>query len=323
MQIDHPIQRRVKGTGLGLPLSRKLARLLGGDLVVRSELGVGSTFVLTIPAYYREAVEEQESPSFQWTHEPGSLPVLIVEDSPEMILMYKSYLKGSGFQVLTAATVHEAEQLIEVVRPAAIILDIVLRSETSWPFLAKLKDGAETRDIPILVSSTTEDQAKGYHLGVDGYLVKPFERAGLIRELKVIVGQSAPSQILIIDDDERDRYILKQHLKQLPVLIYEASNASDGIHKAAEQKPDVIFLDLAMPDMNGFETLDRLKSDPLLKMIPVAIFTSQIIDPVERDRLLEKASIIISKADSGLPVVEFLRKTLPNAEIPAAAMERR
>jgi DNA-binding response OmpR family regulator len=113
-----------------------------------------------------------------------SLPVLVVEESPEIMMIYKSYVKGSGFQLLPASTTREAEDSLDRVRPAAIVLDIVLRSEDTWAFVAKLKQDERTRNIPILIASTIDDQSKGFHLGVDRYLLKPIERAELIKELK-------------------------------------------------------------------------------------------------------------------------------------------
>ncbi len=319
-QVDNPIQRRVKGTGLGLPLSRKLAALLGGDLRVHSSVGKGSSFTVRLPLHYQEAIGGPEAGPAVWVRDPNSKPVLVVEDSPEMIMMYKGYMRGSGFQVVPAASVREAERILETVRPEAIILDIVLRSETTWPFLAMLKESSSTKDIPVLVSSTLEDQAKAYHLGVDGYLLKPIERTPLIRELMTLTGKRPLSQVLIIDDDERDRYILKQQMKQLSLVISEATGGMAGIRRAAQEKPDLIFLDLNMPDIDGFETLDRLKAVPSLESVPVVIVTSKVVTSEERDRLMTKAVAIMSKESlDKANLLEFLRRTLPLAAVPAAA----
>jgi CheY-like chemotaxis protein len=321
--VDNPIQRRVKGTGLGLPLSRKLAALLGGELRVRSEVGRGSTFTVRLPLKFRDLKADLEAAPVVWVRDPNSQPVLVVEDSPEMVLMYKGYMRGSGFQVVPAATVREAEQLLETLRPEAIILDIMLRSETTWPFLARLKENSSTRNIPVLVSSTIEDQGKAYHLGVDGYLLKPIERTALIRELMSLTGKRPISHVLIIDDDERDRYILKQQIKQLSLVIAEAAGGGAGIRKAIQERPDLIFLDLNMPDMTGFDTLDRLKAEPNLEAVPVVIVTSKVVTSEERDRLMAKAVAIMSKENlDKANLVEFLLRTLPQMAAPAgAAME--
>jgi signal transduction histidine kinase/CheY-like chemotaxis protein len=321
-QVDNPIQRRVKGTGLGLPLSKKLAKLLGGDVEVQSTPGVGSKFTLRMPARFQDGTMiEQPHPSpGQWVEDPTSLPVLVIEDSPEMLMAYGRYLNGSGFQVLEATTTREADDLLERVRPAAIVLDVVLRSENSWAFLARLKADDRTKSIPVLIASTIEDQAKGYHLGVDGYLLKPVERAALIRELNLLTGKPAVSQILIIDDDERDRYLLKLQLRKLSVFIEEATSGLEGIERACQIKPDVIFLDLGMREVTGFETLDRLKAQADLQDIPVIIVTSRVLTDVERARLMQKAIGIVSKASLGrAELSDSLRLSLENAGLPAPA----
>jgi signal transduction histidine kinase/CheY-like chemotaxis protein len=294
-QIDHPIQKRVRGTGLGLPLSKKLAKVLGGNVTVKSQVGSGSEFALHIPIRYRGDEPEPVAAPPLWTHDPASLPVLVLEDRPEMMMMYKSYLSGSGFQLFPANTTREGEEVLERIRPAAIILDIMLRSEDTWAFAAKLKKDNRTRDIPILVASTVEDRNKGFHLGVDSYLLKPFEQSELLLELRTLTGQTATTRVLIIDDQERDRYLLKQQLRGLPLLIMEAPGGVEGIRLARKARPDFILLDLSMPGMSGFEVLDKLRSDPLSAEIPVIIVTSIVLSDAERRRLLNQATAIVGK----------------------------
>ena len=295
VQLDNPIQNKVKGTGLGLPLSKKLAELLGGSVSVESQPGLGSTFYLRIPLRYRDARDAAPVEPITWVADPSSLPVLFVEDSPEMILAYKNYLRGSGFQLVPAATTREAEEILERIQPQAIVLDIVLRAEHTWEYLARLKANPATSQIPVLVLSTVEDRAKGFHLGATSYLTKPIERSVLVSELTAITGRPPLRQVLIIDDNQVDRYVLKQQLHKLSVIISEASSGTEGLQKAREQKPAVIFLDLVMPDRTGFEILDCIKSESALKSIPVVIATSCILEDAERARLLEKAVAVVGK----------------------------
>ncbi len=212
-----------------------------------------------------------------------------------MMMAYKSYLKGSGFQMIRAGTTREAEDILDRIQPRAIVLDIVLRSEDTWSFLARLKEDDKTRDIPVLIASTSEDRAKGYHLGVDAYLVKPVERTAILGKLRELTGLAAITRLLIIDDSELDRYLLKQHLRKLPVEIAEATSGADGIRQAIENPPDMIFLDLTMPDANGIEVLGRIRSIRALNDIPVAIVTSRILSEQERDVLMEQAAAVMSK----------------------------
>ncbi len=296
-QVDHPIQKRVKGTGLGLPLSKKLATLLGGGVEVKSQVGAGSEFALRIPLRCREDIQEPAGPLVDWIRDPDSIAVLVVEDSAEMMMMYKSYLKGSGFQMLPARTTREAEEILERIRPSAIILDIVLRSEDSWTFMARLKQDASTKDIPVLVASSIEDQAKGFHLGVDRYLLKPIERASLLRELTALTGEPAIPRVLIIDDEERDRYLIKQKLRDLPLIVAEAASGQEGIRLAQMNHPDVIFLDVRMPDMTGLEVVERLKKDSALAEIPVILVTSHVLTEAEKVAMSRKVVAIVGKGD--------------------------
>lgn len=311
MQVDHPIQRLVKGTGLGLPLSRKLALLLGGNVTVRSELGRGSVFTLRIPLCFRDSDEERVAAPTEFVPDPSRVPVLVVEDSPDTIAVYRSFLKDSAFQLVAAGTTKDADELLERIRPRAIVLDVLLRSEDTWGYLARLKKDPRTRDIPIVVASTVEDQSKGYHLGTDRYLIKPIRRGDLLRELGILTQAAAAVKVLLIDDEERDRYLLKQRLKHSSATFNEAPNAEEGIRAASKLKPDVIFLDLTMPGMTGFEALVKLKADPATANIPVVIVTSRVLTDAQRRELNANAASIVSK--EGLDttdVAEVMRRAL-------------
>jgi signal transduction histidine kinase/DNA-binding response OmpR family regulator len=314
-QVDNPIQRRVKGTGLGLPLSRKLAALLGGHVEVNSRLGVGSTFSVRIPIRYQDPSGQCNVPNIEVAADSTGLPVLIVEDSPEMMAAYKGFLKESGYRPVPASTSREAEQLLETIRPVAIVLDVLLRSEDTWALMARLKADGRTKDIPILVISVVEDQAKGYHLGVDEYLVKPVEPAIMIERLNSLINQQLVRHIVIIDDDEKDRYLLKQHLKGVCAVITEASTGEEGIRRVRDEKPEAVLLDLEMPDMTGFEVLRELKSEPSTMDVPVVICTSFVLTEAQYRRLMEQATAIVKKETLGRPdSAETLRRTLKGVE---------
>jgi len=209
--------------------------------------------------------------------------------------MYASFLAGSIFQPVHASTTREAEGLLEQIQPAAIVLDIVLRSEDTWAFLARLSVDPRVKGAPILVVSSVEDQAKAYHLGARDYIVKPVERADFITRLHTLTDQPPFSRVLIIDDNESDRYLWKRHLSEASFLISEAYNGYDGFQKACDQKPELIVLDLNMPGMSGFEVLERLKAATSTKDIPVVICTSRILTSTEQNQLIGKAAAILSK----------------------------
>lgn len=325
VQVDNPIQRRVKGTGLGLPLSKKLANLLGGEIRVQSQLGSGSTFSLQLPLQFQFERHSElglppaESVVARGPVEADSLPVLVVEDRADMMMMYRSYLRSSGFHPIGASTIREAREALENFRPSVIILDVVLRAEDSWRFLADLKQDVQTRDIPVVIVSTIEDQGKAYHLGADDYLVKPVEKAALLERLQRL-NRARGQRVLIIDDNEGDRFLLKQQFRQSHVVIHEASGGAEGIQQAARERPNAIILDLTMPDMSGFEVLELLKSNSSTRDIPVIVCTSRILTESERLQLSTRAVAILSKGDHGdHQVAEVVRRAVDPMELPASA----
>ena len=324
-QVDNPIQKRVRGTGLGLPLSKKLATVLGGTVGVRSHLGSGSDFTLLMPVRYRgDETEQSAAATIEISHDPSRVPLLIVDDRPEMIMMYRGYLATSEFDMWPASNTREAEEAIERMWPAAIVLDIVLRAEDSWALLARLKNGDRTRAIPVLVASTVEDRNKAFHLGADSYILKPFEQADLLRELRSLTGQAPAMRVLIIDDQERDRYLLKQRLRHLPLQIIEAPGGVEGLRLAAERRPHVIFLDLSMPDLSGFDVLRMLKGQNVTAEIPVIIVTSLVLSEAERQRLPERDIVIVRKDRlEQADFAELLRRSgVPAMRNPDAAPEK-
>jgi CheY-like chemotaxis protein len=247
--------------------------------------------------------------------------VLIVEDKVEMMMMYRSYLKNSGFHLLPASTIREAREVLERILPKAIVLDVVLRAEDSWRLLVELKQDVRTRAIPVMIASTIEDQAKAYHLGADEYILKPVERAQLLERLKGLTAEARPTRVLIIDDDERDRYFLKQLLRESDVTIQETTSGAEGIHAAAKEGPDAIILDLTMPGMSGFEVLDALKSNVSTKDIPVIICTSRVLPEPERLQLLGKAAAILPKEGPGCEdIAEVIRRAVRPVRLSAAVI---
>src|SRR3984885_11455290 len=324
-QVDHPIQNRVKGTGLGLPLSQKLATLLGGEVRVQSQLGMGSTFSVQLPLRYEQRVELSlmSESSIAAAEDTASLPVLVLEDKVEILMMYRSYLKNTGFQLITASTIRDAQEVLERVRPRVIILDVVLRAEDSWRFLAGLKHDVRTREIPVLIASTIEDQAKAFHLGADEYLLKPVERTPLLAKLTELTAAERSTRILIIDDEERDRYLLKQHFRETGVIIQEASDGAEGLREAAKERPSAIILDLTMPGMSGFEVLDALKTNAATKDIPVVICTSRVLTDSERLQLAGRTLAILNKGGQAQEeIAEVVRRAVSPLGLPASVISR-
>jgi signal transduction histidine kinase/CheY-like chemotaxis protein len=296
-QIDSALQRKVKGTGLGLPLTKRLAELLGGSVSVVSSPGIGSTFTAVVPRLYSPAVIDADAarPATEWEPDPTRLPVLVVEDQPDLQLVYQKYLGDSEFQVVPATTTAEARQVMRRITPAAIVLDILLRAEDAWSLLAELKRDGATRGVPVLVVTDVSDHQKAVALGADAFANKPIDRDWLVDNLRNLVPGPAGRRILIIDDDQVSRYLLRGLLRRTGHIVTEAGSGAEGLEKAREQRPDVIFCDLLMPGMPGLEVLERLATDPVTRGIPVIVNTAGVLPPEERALLEQRTSGILSK----------------------------
>ena len=319
-QIDHPIQRKVKGTGLGLPLCRKLAGLLGGSVAVVSRLGAGSTFTATIPLSYEGAEPAAdaaiESPAFEPRN--GAIPVLIVEDEPETRLIYESYLKKTPFQPIPAGRILQAREQLRRQAVSAIILDVLLPDDSAWQWLAELKGQEATKHIPVLMISSVEDPQKGLALGADDYAVKPVRREWLLDRLERVTGLKAKSEtplVLIIDDQEADRYILRRYLSEAGYAVAEASGGQEGLQRAHELKPAVTFLDLTMPEMDGFQVLAQLRSDAGTSSMPVVVVSSLTPLPTGDPRLAHARALLSKKELSSKRLQQVMNEAIGSQQL--------
>jgi len=189
-QVQNEMQRTVKGTGLGLPLCRKLAELLGGRVGLQSELGQGSTFSARLPLRFDAPAAAEpfaHIPVAEVQVDPGRLPVLIVDDEAPEHLLYETYLRDTIYQGVAANSLREAREVLGRMAPRAIILDILLPGEDAWNWLARFKSATPRLDIPVIIASRVEDQRKGLALGADAYFVKPLGRDDLLATLNSLI----------------------------------------------------------------------------------------------------------------------------------------
>jgi signal transduction histidine kinase/CheY-like chemotaxis protein len=311
VQVDSPIQRRVKGTGLGLALSRKLSVLLGGSVGVRSQVGVGSTFFAVIPGTYEHRGDGPFGPEVSRSFDPTRLPVLVIEDNAEAVFVYEKYLQVTPYQILAARTLKHAREWLRVVHPAAILLDVLLEGESTWNFLAQLRKDDDTRETPLIVITMVENEKRALALGADAFHTKPVPREWLISKLDGLTrGRRPQDKVLVIDDDEVSRYLLRGLLARTRFQVVEAANGEDGLQRARSEKPSAIFLDLAMPGLDGFQLLERITSDPLLATIPVIVHTAKVVSVAERERLSGAAAIVLKQSPSRDAALASIRDAL-------------
>jgi signal transduction histidine kinase/CheY-like chemotaxis protein len=298
-QLDSHLQKRVKGTGLGLPLSRRLAELLGGRIALQSEPGEGSTFSLDIPVTYEGPGEAVLVPEVTRVHDPTRFPVLVVEDNPETVFIYEKYLKGTPFQVIPASTTAEARRLLREAHPVAAVVDIMLGHESSWSLISEMKAGVTTRGIPVFVVTMVDNRHKAKALGADDFAEKPVERAWLLERLRAAVAAVPRERVVIADDDPAARYLLGGYLEETRYEIVEANDGKEALERCRTAAPAALFLDLDMPGLGGEEVLQQLRSDPKTAELPVIVYSGTELDAARRGRL------------SG--AMAFVRKDAPRA----------
>ena len=309
-QVENPLQERYRGTGLGLPLCRNLAMLLGGTIWLDSELGKGSEFFLRVPAVYvGEAITSEEggippAPEFH------RAPVLILEDDVKTAHLFETLLRDSEFQPILASTLAQAEVWTARHSPAAILADVYFGDEPSWSFVARSRE--KWPKLPWISTSVFDETAAAARWGSDIFLRKPVEKEVLLGELRRLTTVAGIRNILLVDDNEVARYILRD-LLDLPWLnIQEVSSGSQALKSIAERPPDGIILDLLMPDVSGFDILRGLREQSSTASLPVLIYTSKVLTESEKAELDFLNAPVIRKEDvssrlSAQPFINWAR----------------
>ena len=312
VQIDSPIQRQVKGTGLGLPLSRRLAQLLGGTLAVESTPGLGSTFYFTLPTKYAGPEEASEDLNALEVEPQDGIPVLLLEDNGDAQFVYRQFLSKTRFYPIPARNADEARRVIQERQPRAILMDVLLGSEEGWPFLQELRRSPATRDLPVIMISVQENETRARASGANDFGLKPVSRTWLLNRLESLITEHVEPKVLIVDDDEIARYLLRNVLNDVPVEIVEASNGIDALRMAEEVRPKLIILDVVMPDLSGLEVLEKLKGSDLAD-IPVVLHTSKAFSESElkfvRSKVVELVPKNVTREELNRKLRDVLHKT--------------
>jgi PAS domain S-box-containing protein len=294
-QAETVITRNYGGTGLGLAISKGFCQMLGGDVYVESESGVGSTFTIRLPAEVFDHRVEVATP-LESRFEPvveGASTVLVIDDDPTVRDLMKRFLSREGYRVVTATEGKEGLRLAKELHPDAITLDVLMPAMDGWAVLTALKADPQLADIPVIMLTIVDDKNIGFTLGASDYFTKPIDRDRLIAVLKKYTRH--PSQVLVVEDDAAMREMLRRMLVKEGWVVTEAENGCAALERIAESRPAFILLDLMMPEMDGFQFVDELRKHKDWCSIPVAVITAKDLTSKERDRLCGCVEKILQK----------------------------
>jgi signal transduction histidine kinase/DNA-binding response OmpR family regulator len=308
-QVDGAASRKYEGTGLGLALTRRFAELHGGRCWVESALGEGSRFHVTLPVVGARGEREEGTASHvarvDAPHEHDGRPlVLVVEDEPQAASLLSLYLAKGGYRTEAARDGGEALRKARELQPAAITLDIMLPTLDGWEVLRGLKGDDRTRDIPVVVASIVDNQSLGYALGAVDYFVKPIDRRALLARLDRYRHNGTRPRVLAIDDERDALALVTETLRPAGYEVETASGGRDGVAAARARPPDLVLLDLMMPDMTGFEVVEALRTDPATRDVPVLVVTAKDLTAADKAALNGHVAGVLQKGSVG--AVELL-----------------
>ena len=296
-QADASTTRKFGGTGLGLAISRRFVEMMGGKIDVTSETGKGSTFTVSLPLVIAKqpTPDSPERPKTADALSPSASTVLVIDDDPAVRDFMSRSLVSEGIRTLLAADGEEGLRLAREGHPDLIFLDVLMPKLDGWGVLSALKADDVLSNIPVVMLTMMNNPEMGYLLGAAEYLSKPIDRQRLVETIRRYRSSSDTANVLVVEDDDATRQVLRRTLVKDGWTVAEAENGKVGLERMEQQRPSLILLDLMMPEMDGFQFLARVNSHEEWAGIPVVVLTSKDLSPQERQRLQGHVERIVEK----------------------------
>ena len=301
-QADVSTTREYGGTGLGLAISQHYCNMLGGNITVQSATGKGTTFVVTLPANAK-SIGLGENSGMEPAPEPAvqvagsdAFRVLVVDDDPAARDLVARHLDRDGYRVETAADGQLALTKARSFNPDVITLDLLMPHFDGWSVLNRLKHDPDLKQIPVIILSITDDRKLGVSLGASEFLTKPVNPEELRKVVAKHLSGSQPGNLLVVEDDAATRKVIRRALEKDGWITYEATNGRQGMDILTEARPQVIILDLLMPEMDGFDFLSELKQNRKWQEVPVIVLTAKTLTADDHIRLDGNVAGILQKA---------------------------
>ena len=315
-QIDSGLARKYEGTGLGLAMVKLLAELHGGTVAVESTEGDGSCFAVWLPIRVLEegAFTPVKAPAVPYIEKPvGPRTALVIEDDFKSAELIRLQLESEGFTVLHAPSAEAALAVVAQQPLSLITLDIMLPNMDGWEFLSRIKQMPEPQTIPIVIISIVADRSKGFSLGAAAVMQKPLSRQELYEALVDLglfpLPEGQTLKVLVVDDDPKAVDLIALRILDLYGTVLRAYGGREAIDLAGRELPDLIVLDLMMPEVNGFDVVEALSQRPGTARIPILVVTAKQITAEDRAVLNGYVTTIMEKEafDTGRLTAEVRR----------------
>lgn len=299
-QADASTSKNYGGTGLGLVLSRRFCQMMGGDVTVESALGEGSTFIIRlpvagVPTQTRQAPPTESVSAANQAGVKGIPTVLVIDDDATARELMRRFLDQQGLGMAEAASGEEGLRLAKELRPALIMLDVMMPGMDGWAVLTALKADPELAQIPVIMATFLDEEQMGYALGATDFLTKPINRDYLSQLLKKYRCAHPPCPVLVVEDHSELRELMRRMLEQEGWTVAEAGNGREALERVAENRPELIVLDLMMPEMDGFSFLEELRRQAAWRSIPIVVVTAMDLTAEDRSRLNGYVQYIVQK----------------------------